>query len=186
MRTYGHSQLRILQCAFPRVIARHVLSCGDATAQAICADRGSNQSATPRSLAVPEEPIFPNEPIWLLARNAVTSVPCMRYSKKPRCHNDGTIAPDVQRIAYDANPIRQARPILDDLGLPVESADVTGTFSGKFVGTLTETTDANGVAVLTIGPKNGSTDYTFCVDNVVHTTLTYDSNANVETCDVYP
>ncbi len=32
----------------------------------------------PRSLAVIEEPIFPNEPIRLFAQNAVTSVPCLR------------------------------------------------------------------------------------------------------------
>ncbi|HUU82699.1 MAG TPA: Ig-like domain-containing protein [Phycisphaerae bacterium] len=73
--------------------------------------------------------------------------------------------------------------ILDDLGLPVEGADVTGTFSGQYTGTFTETTDVNGVAVLIAGPKNGGTAYTFCVDNVVHATLTYDPGANVETCD---
>ena len=76
--------------------------------------------------------------------------------------------------------------VLDDLALPVESADVTGTFSGKFTGTFNESTNADGVAVLIAGPKNGSTDYTFCVDDVVHATLIYDANANLETCDVYP
>jgi hypothetical protein len=76
--------------------------------------------------------------------------------------------------------------ILDDQGSPVAGADVTGTFSNKFQGTLTETTDGNGLAVLIIGPKNGSTDFTFCVDDVLHATLVYDPNANVETCDSYP
>ena len=75
--------------------------------------------------------------------------------------------------------------ILDDLSLPVENADVIGTFSGKFTGTFTETTNADGVAVLIAGPKNGSTAYTFCVDDVVHATMIYDANANVETCDSY-
>jgi hypothetical protein len=76
--------------------------------------------------------------------------------------------------------------ILDDQGLPVSGAGVTGTFSGKFTGTYTESTNADGVAVLIAGPKNGSTDYAFCVDDVAHGTLTYDSAANVETCDAYP
>ncbi len=42
---------------------------------------GRSSRRPPRSLAVGEEPIFPNEPIWLLTENAVTSVPCLRYSK---------------------------------------------------------------------------------------------------------
>ncbi|UCG16781.1 MAG: hypothetical protein JSV19_01850 [Phycisphaerales bacterium] len=76
--------------------------------------------------------------------------------------------------------------ILDDLALPVENAAVTGTFSGRFTGTITESTNADGVAVLIAGPENGGTDHTFCVDDVLHATLIYDPNANVETCDVYP
>jgi hypothetical protein len=76
--------------------------------------------------------------------------------------------------------------IWDDLSLPVENADVTGTFTGKFNGTITASTDADGVAILIIGPKNGSTDFTFCVDDVVHATLFYDPAANQVTCSSYP
>lgn len=35
-------------------------------------------------------------------------------------------------------------------------------------------------------PKSGRTEFTFCVDDVVHATLTYDPDANQETCDTYP
>jgi hypothetical protein len=76
--------------------------------------------------------------------------------------------------------------IFDAGGAPVPNADVTGTFSGDFVGTVTSTTGGDGVAVLVIGPKGGRTDFSFCVDDVVHATYTYDPDANLETCDVYP
>ncbi|MCA9244316.1 MAG: hypothetical protein KDA32_10200 [Phycisphaerales bacterium] len=76
--------------------------------------------------------------------------------------------------------------ILDEFGLPAAGADVTGTFSGRFTGNFTESTDANGVAVFIDGPRNGNTDYGYCVDTVVHGTLTYDMASNIETCDTYP
>ncbi len=76
--------------------------------------------------------------------------------------------------------------IVDDLGIVTAGASVTGTFTGKFTGTFIEDTDTNGVAVLVAGPKNGSTDFTFCVDDVTHATLTYDAGANVVTCASYP
>ena len=76
--------------------------------------------------------------------------------------------------------------IVDELGSPVSSASVTGTFTGKFTGTLTETTDAAGVAVFTVGPKNGNVSFTFCVDNATHATYVYDPGANEVSCDSAP
>jgi hypothetical protein len=75
--------------------------------------------------------------------------------------------------------------ILDNLGAPVEGADVTGTFAGDFTGTLTETTDASGLATLIVGPKGGRTQFSFCVDEVIHATLTHDPDADVVTCADY-
>ncbi len=76
--------------------------------------------------------------------------------------------------------------ILDNQGNPVSNAQVTGSFTGDFNETQAATTNGSGVAVLTTnGSKKGSVSFSFCVDNVTHATLSYDSGANVETCDSF-
>jgi len=75
--------------------------------------------------------------------------------------------------------------IYDNCGDPVAGADVTGTFTGDFNEQLTETTNGNGVAVITTTTDVKKPSYTFCVDSVTHATLTYDPNDNVETCCSY-
>lgn len=72
--------------------------------------------------------------------------------------------------------------IVDENGDPVAGADVTGTFSGDVSGTQTQTTDASGVASFKISVTATVSSFTFCVDNVTGS-LTYNSSANVETCD---
>lgn len=74
--------------------------------------------------------------------------------------------------------------IVDENGAPVAGADVTGTFSGDVSGTQTVTTDASGVASFKITITGSISSFTFCVDNVTGS-LTYNSSANVETCDSY-
>jgi hypothetical protein len=76
--------------------------------------------------------------------------------------------------------------IVDNVGAPVADATVTGIFSGDFNGTRSAVTNVSGVAVVTIGPKNGRTNFTFCVTGVTHATMTYDPGANVVTCVSYP
>jgi len=44
----------------------------------------------------------------------------------------------------------------------------------------------SGAAVLTIGPKSGRTDFTFCVTGVTHAAMTYDLGSNTVTCAAYP
>ncbi|MFO8008211.1 MAG: hypothetical protein R6V05_10795, partial [Candidatus Brocadiia bacterium] len=73
--------------------------------------------------------------------------------------------------------------IVDNLGAAVQDATVSGTFSGDVTGSGSDATDANGLAVIESGTANGITSVTFCVDDVTHATLTYDSTSNVETCD---
>ena len=74
--------------------------------------------------------------------------------------------------------------IVDDCGNPVSGATVTGTFSGSISETVSASTDSNGLAVLqTTGTASGRVQLTFCVDDVTHSSLVYDPNANVETCD---
>ena len=72
--------------------------------------------------------------------------------------------------------------IFDDCGIPVSGAEVTGTFTGDFDETLTITTNNNGVAVITTSTQAKKPSYTFCMIDVTHSSLTYDSNDDVETC----
>lgn len=76
--------------------------------------------------------------------------------------------------------------IVDAAGQLVAGAAVTGSFTGDFSGGGTATTNASGVAVLTIGPKGGRTNFQFCVTSVTHVTLAYDPASNVQTCGIYP
>ena len=75
--------------------------------------------------------------------------------------------------------------VKDNCGNPVANANVTGNFSGTFNESgRTSVTNANGVATITTnGTAGGSLSVTFCVTAITHTSLTYNSAANVETCD---
>ena len=75
--------------------------------------------------------------------------------------------------------------VKDNCGNPVANANVTGNFSGTFNESgRASVTNANGVATITTnGTAGGSLSVTFCVTAITHTSLTYHSAANVETCD---
>jgi V8-like Glu-specific endopeptidase len=72
--------------------------------------------------------------------------------------------------------------ILDENGDPVAGADVTGTFTGDATGTVTATTNSSGEATLKITVQGSVNNFGFCVDNVTHGSLSYNSSANVVTC----
>lgn len=73
--------------------------------------------------------------------------------------------------------------IRDNLGNPVSNATVTGTFSGSFSETKTGVTGSNGsVTLTTTGKLKGTLTVNFCVTNVSHGSLTYNSAANTITC----
>jgi len=73
--------------------------------------------------------------------------------------------------------------IVDAGGAPVATATVTGDFTGATSSTVSGATDASGnVTLSSANKKNGGT-WQFCVTNVVKTGWTYNSAANVETCD---
>ena len=95
----------------------------------------------------------------------------------------GSIVLSTRNVSGGNKYARATVTIVDAGGSPVSGATVTGTFSGNFTGTTSAVTNGSGVAVLEVGPKKGSTSFTFCVDNVTHSTLPYDSGANAETCD---
>jgi hypothetical protein len=74
--------------------------------------------------------------------------------------------------------------IKDSSGNAVSGASVTGTFSGSYNQTLSGTTDTNGSVTLTTSSSvSGTVTFTFCVTDVTKSGATYDSGANVETCD---
>jgi beta-glucanase (GH16 family) len=73
----------------------------------------------------------------------------------------------------------------NNLGVPVSGATVTGTFSGSHNQTVTATTNSSGIATLTTSVTSNAPSFTICVNSVSHATLTYNSAANVETCDNY-
>ena len=74
--------------------------------------------------------------------------------------------------------------IVNFSGAPVANADVTGRFTGSYNQLATIRTDSAGRAIfLTSDTRKGSVSFTFCVENVIHPTLTYDPTANVERCN---
>jgi beta-glucanase (GH16 family) len=75
--------------------------------------------------------------------------------------------------------------IVDNTGAPVANATVTGTFSGSHNQTVSATTGSNGSATLTTTVTSSTVAFTCCVNSVTHSTLTYDSTANVVTCASY-
>jgi hypothetical protein len=73
--------------------------------------------------------------------------------------------------------------IVDNLGNPVDGAAVMGTFTGDFNESASGVTGAGGtVTLVTTGSKKGSLNFTFCVDDVTHGSLSYDPGSNGQTC----
>jgi hypothetical protein len=95
------------------------------------------------------------------------------------------IVPDIQSGSRGRKYGYVTVTVLDNCGNVIANADVTGTFTGDYDETLVASTDAAGVAVFTTTTQIKKPSYTFCVDGISHATLTYDSNDDVETCDVY-
>jgi beta-glucanase (GH16 family) len=73
--------------------------------------------------------------------------------------------------------------IRDANGNPVPNATVTGTFSGSFNETRSGVTGSNGSVTLTTTAKvKGTVTVNLCVNDVSHSSLTYNSSANAITC----
>ena len=73
--------------------------------------------------------------------------------------------------------------IVDDFGSQVSGATVNGSFSGAFNESLSATTDGNGsVTLTTTATAKGGVTFSFCVDDVSHPAIAYDSGANSATC----
>jgi hypothetical protein len=73
--------------------------------------------------------------------------------------------------------------VKDSCGNPVAGVTVNGSFTGSFAETLSAVTGSDGVATLTTTQaKKGTLTFTFCVNSLSHSTLSYNAAANVETC----
>jgi hypothetical protein len=79
---------------------------------------------------------------------------------------------------------KRAVTVRDNLGAVVPNAIVSGAFTGSISGAGSATTNASGVAMITTtSAAGGNVNVTFCVSGILHAMLTYNSAANVETCD---
>ncbi|MFT7678228.1 MAG: subtilisin family serine protease [Planctomycetota bacterium] len=97
-------------------------------------------------------------------------------------HVDSVVA-TTQSIGGGNKVMRVTITIRDDQGNPVSGASVTATASGDLNETMNASTDANGVAVLlSSAAKKGRLNYTACVDDVTHGSLTYAPGDNVTDC----
>jgi subtilisin family serine protease len=74
--------------------------------------------------------------------------------------------------------------MIDDCNQTVSSASVTGTFTGYYTGTKTESTNAGGIADLQSDTSSGRGSFTFCVDSVSGS-LTYNAGDNAATCESF-
>ncbi|MBN1481230.1 glycosyl hydrolase family protein [candidate division KSB1 bacterium] len=72
--------------------------------------------------------------------------------------------------------------IVDNLGAPVTDATVSGTFSGDFNESVSGVTDGSGLVMLMTSIDARKPVFSFCVDDVTHNLLVYNSAANVITC----
>jgi hypothetical protein len=78
---------------------------------------------------------------------------------------------------------RAVAVIVDNLGSPVGSVTVTGTFSGDFNQPQSDVTNGSGSATMdTSNTVKGNVNFTFCVDSVTGG-LPYQAGDNVVTCD---
>jgi hypothetical protein len=107
---------------------------------------------------------------------------CATTPDAPAMHVD-SITVTIVPVAGPRSKAVAEVVIVDEFDAPVESATVTGTFTGDISGSGSDETDANGLAVVESAAARNVTSVTFCVDGVTHATLIYDPEANVETCD---
>jgi hypothetical protein len=76
--------------------------------------------------------------------------------------------------------------VVDEWGGLVAEAAVTGTFTGSYNESPTDTTDASGTAALTTTGATKKPAFEFCVSGITHAALTYAPGDNVMTCASYP
>jgi hypothetical protein len=119
-----------------------------------------------------------NQTAYSTAESAVTWPGCGAAAM-----HVSSIVCDTLRAGRGMKYGRVTVTIYNNCGDPVSGADVIGTFTGTFTEQLSATTNANGVAVITTTAQAKKPSFAFCIDDIAHPTLTYNSTDNVESCD---
>ena len=74
--------------------------------------------------------------------------------------------------------------VVDGVGNPVAGVTVNGVWSGLVTtGDGSKTTGTNGTALFYSGRSNSPGTFNFCVTSITKSGITYNSAANMETCD---
>jgi hypothetical protein len=95
----------------------------------------------------------------------------------------GDIAMSLKTAGPNVNAIATVL-ILDNNGIPVEGATVSGYWSGLTNDSDIRITDENGiVSLMSDKIKNANETFTFTVDNIIKDGWTYDQSSNAETSD---
>jgi hypothetical protein len=125
--------------------------------------------------------------LWIVNNNGVPSVakfvtvsaPCT-----PASVSVSSITVTTPSVGAGKKRGQAVVVIRDNCGSFIANATVSGTFTGSINESVSGVTDANGsVTLQTVGTATGNVSVTFCVDNVTHASLPYNSAGNVETCD---
>lgn len=141
---------------------------------------------TPTPTATPEDTPTPTA----TPENTPTPTPTNTPEPTPTPTNTPEPSPDTMHVGdLDGNSINNGRTwaaevtilIVDAAGSPVSNATVDGAWSGGASGPASCTTDGSGTCtVVASGILKRDGTATFTVNDVTHSTLTYDASANTD------
>jgi hypothetical protein len=97
-----------------------------------------------------------------------------------------SIVVDTVRTNPPQSSGRATVVVVNDLGDQVAAAVVQGSFTGDLAETGSATSANDGTAVLTTDGAVKKPSFTFCVDDVSASGLTYVAGDNMVTCASYP
>ncbi len=114
---------------------------------------------------------------------SATPVPSSTPTAGPQAMHVDSIVMSVINAGQGRKAAQAVVTIVDGSGTPVSGATLVGTFTGDTNGSDNAVTNGSGQATLVSPSVKKGANWTFCVDNVTLSGWTYDSAANVETCD---
>jgi beta-glucanase (GH16 family) len=88
----------------------------------------------------------------------------------------------VPALINSSSQVTSKVTVVNGRGLPIQTAAVTGSFSGAVNGTAQGLTDSSGAVTLTSPKSTAAGNATFCVTQIIAAGLTYVSGANARTC----
>jgi hypothetical protein len=111
-----------------------------------------------------------------------TTPPPPTNTPTPGVMHVSNIAMSSQKVGKNYKAVATVT-IVDASDQPVGTATVYGEFTGATSDSVSGNTDGSGNVALSSSNKSGGGSWTFCVTNVTRSGWTYNSSANVETCD---